>query len=61
MSATFQILFIASLTRSVQFTAPDLSELARHLDHLEQSYNQDIVDQASANMDDTGAFPDLYI
>ncbi|KAH0827881.1 Josephin-domain-containing protein [Lanmaoa asiatica] len=52
--------FITSLTLSVQFTAPDLSELANHLDHLEQSYNEGIRGQASANMDDTGTFLDLY-
>ncbi|KAG8213948.1 Josephin-domain-containing protein [Butyriboletus roseoflavus] len=38
------------------FTAPDLSELANHIDHLERSYNEDIIGQASANMDDTGFF-----
>ncbi|KAF8556391.1 Josephin-domain-containing protein [Imleria badia] len=45
-----------SLLQGNYFTAPDLSELANHIDHLEQSYNEDIRGQASANMDDTGFF-----
>jgi len=45
-----------SLLQGNYFTAPDLSELAGHLDQLEQSYNEDIRGQASANMDDTGFF-----
>lgn len=53
------VLLVTSLTFSVQFTAPDLSELAHHLDHLERSYDEDIIGQASANMDDTGTFFDL--
>ncbi|KAG9316637.1 Josephin-domain-containing protein [Chiua virens] len=45
-----------SLLQGNYFTAPDLSELADHLDQLERSYNEDIRGHASANMDDTGFF-----
>ncbi|KAK7053302.1 hypothetical protein VNI00_003928 [Paramarasmius palmivorus] len=38
-----------------QFTAPDLSEIARNLDDLEQSYDDD-NQGTSSNMDDTGFF-----
>ncbi|KAF9241602.1 Josephin-domain-containing protein [Melanogaster broomeanus] len=45
-----------SLLQGNYFTAPDLSELARNLDHLEQTYNEERRSQSSANMDDTGFF-----
>ncbi|KAF9227341.1 Josephin-domain-containing protein [Gyrodon lividus] len=45
-----------SLLQGNYFTAPDLSELARGLDHLEQTYDERSRGQGSANMDDTGFF-----
>lgn len=46
-----------SLKRSIQFTAPDLSEFARRLDALEQSsrYDDATRGNTSTNMDDTGS------
>ncbi|KIJ67798.1 hypothetical protein HYDPIDRAFT_179943 [Hydnomerulius pinastri MD-312] len=38
------------------FTAPDLSELGRNLDNLEQNYDEQSRGQDSSNMDDTGFF-----
>ncbi|KAI6040284.1 Josephin-domain-containing protein [Pisolithus marmoratus] len=46
-----------SLLQGNHFTAPDLSELARNLDALEYSYNNDSNGSGgSMNMDDTGYF-----
>ncbi|KAF8844289.1 Josephin-domain-containing protein [Paxillus ammoniavirescens] len=45
-----------SLLQGNYFTAPDLSELARNLDHLENAYDEETRGQGSANMDDTGFF-----
>lgn len=39
-----------------QFTAPDLSAIARELDQLEESYDDDNSGRESTNMDDTGTF-----
>ncbi|KAJ8076493.1 hypothetical protein PM082_000916 [Marasmius tenuissimus] len=44
-----------NLLRKWPFTAPDLSEIARNLDSLEQSYDDD-HGAHSSNMDDTGFF-----
>ncbi|KAF9462409.1 Josephin-domain-containing protein [Collybia nuda] len=38
------------------FTAPDLSDIARNLDALEESYDDSNTGNASTNMDDTGFF-----
>ena len=40
-----------------QFSAPDLSAIARGLDELEQSYDEDHRGRSSSNMDDTGVYP----
>jgi ataxin-3 len=39
-----------------QFSAPDLSAIARGLDELEQSYDEGHRGR-STNMDDTGVYP----
>ncbi|THH17732.1 hypothetical protein EW146_g3149 [Bondarzewia mesenterica] len=39
-----------------QFTAPDLSSIARSLDALEQTYSDGDENRASTNMDDTGVW-----
>ncbi|EAU91211.1 machado-Joseph disease 1 [Coprinopsis cinerea okayama7 len=44
-----------SLLQGNYFTAPDLSDIARNLDALEESYDDD-RGQTSTNMDDTGFF-----
>ncbi|KAG7098576.1 hypothetical protein E1B28_000507 [Marasmius oreades] len=44
-----------NLLQGNYFTAPDLSEIARNLDSLEQSYDED-RGASSSNMDDTGYF-----
>ena len=41
-------------TLKIQFTAPDLSDLARNLDLAEQSYSDRFQGGGSMNMDDTG-------
>lgn len=44
-----------SFARAVaQFTAPDLSAIARNLDMLEATYDHDNRGAESSNMDDTG-------
>ncbi|KAF4599864.1 hypothetical protein EYR40_006968 [Pleurotus pulmonarius] len=48
-----------SLLQGNYFSAPDLSDIARNLDHLEESYrdqDDDVTRGASTNMDDTGFF-----
>lgn len=45
-----------SLLQGNYFTAPDLAEIARNLDALEQSVDEERVDRQSTNMDDTGFF-----
>ncbi|EJD52776.1 Josephin-domain-containing protein [Auricularia subglabra TFB-10046 SS5] len=45
-----------SLLQGNYFTAPDLAEIARNLDALEQSVHEERVDRQSTNMDDTGFF-----
>ncbi|KAF7315642.1 Josephin domain-containing protein [Mycena indigotica] len=45
-----------SLLQGNYFTAPDLSELAKNLDTLEESYDDDNHGSRSGNMDDSGFF-----
>ncbi|KAF7288663.1 Josephin domain-containing protein [Mycena chlorophos] len=45
-----------ALLQGNYFTAPDLSEIAKELDTLEQSYDDDNHGTRSGNMDDTGFF-----
>ncbi|KAJ7218046.1 Josephin-domain-containing protein [Mycena pura] len=45
-----------SLLQGHYFTAPDLSEIAQHLDALEESYDDDNYGTRSGNMDDSGFF-----
>ncbi|CAA7261606.1 unnamed protein product [Cyclocybe aegerita] len=45
-----------SLLQGNYFTAPDLSDIARNLDDLEESYDDDNNGNTSTNMDDTGFF-----
>ncbi|KAF8973251.1 Josephin-domain-containing protein [Flammula alnicola] len=45
-----------SLLQGNYFTAPDLSDIARNLDSLEQSYDDSNMGHSSTNMDDTGFF-----
>lgn len=40
---------------AAQFTAPDLSTIARNLDMLEATYHHDNRERESMNMDDTGS------
>ncbi|KAJ6499279.1 Josephin-domain-containing protein [Mycena sanguinolenta] len=47
---------VSSLTSGPQFSAPDLSEIARNLDSLEESYDDENHGTRSGNMDDTGFF-----
>jgi hypothetical protein len=51
--------FQGRLNLNLQFTAPDLSDIARSLDALEESYDDSNTGNASTNMDDTG-WPLLY-
>lgn len=39
-----------------QYTAPDLSEIAKTLDALEESYDDQNTGGSSTNMDDTGVY-----
>ncbi|KAF8161112.1 Josephin-domain-containing protein [Crassisporium funariophilum] len=45
-----------SLLQGNYFTAPDLSDIARSLDALEESYDNNNTGSSSTNMDDTGFF-----
>ncbi|KIM40111.1 hypothetical protein M413DRAFT_446263 [Hebeloma cylindrosporum] len=45
-----------NLLQGNYFTAPDLSDIARGLDHLEESYEDSNTGSSSTNMDDTGFF-----
>lgn len=45
-----------SLLQGPYFSAPDLSEIARRLDALEESYDEQQHGRESTNMDDTGFF-----
>ncbi|KDR75875.1 hypothetical protein GALMADRAFT_248614 [Galerina marginata CBS 339.88] len=45
-----------SLLQGNYFTAPDLSDIARTLDALEESYDDSNTGNSSTNMDDTGFF-----
>ncbi|KAJ7647313.1 Josephin-domain-containing protein [Roridomyces roridus] len=45
-----------SLLQGNYFSAPDLSEIARNLDELEESYDADNPGTRSGNMDDSGFF-----
>ncbi|KAF8633441.1 hypothetical protein AX17_004611 [Amanita inopinata Kibby_2008] len=45
-----------NLLQGSYFTAPDLSDIARNLDLLEESYSQGIARGDSMNMDDSGFF-----
>ncbi|KAF5322556.1 hypothetical protein D9619_001773 [Psilocybe cf. subviscida] len=45
-----------SLLQGPYFTAPDLGVIARNLDELEESYDDDNTGATSTNMDDTGFF-----
>ncbi|PPQ67310.1 hypothetical protein CVT25_005894 [Psilocybe cyanescens] len=45
-----------SLLQGNYFTAPDLSDIARSLDSLEESYDDSNTGHTSTNMDDTGFF-----
>jgi hypothetical protein len=42
-------------SHSIQFTPPDLAEIAHELDQLEQNYDEGSRQGRSTNMDDTGA------
>jgi hypothetical protein len=44
------------ITAFGQFTVPDLSAIARNLDEIELSYNEDRRRRRSGNMDDTGGY-----